>query len=145
MSYTRFRKISATQGAFAVGAKGAESDFIDSSKNLSVAGITAKTVGGGIVALTPAATVSLDPTLGTLFTLTPGENETINAASVPAASVLIVLRVLTSGATSRTLTFGTNFKATGTLATGTADAKQFTVTFMSDGTNLVELSRTTAM
>jgi hypothetical protein len=53
--------------------------------------------------------------------------------------------VTTANTTSRTLTFGTNFKTTGTLATGTVASKVFTISFIGDGTNLNEVSRTTAM
>ena len=54
--------------------------------------------------------------------------------------------VTTSGTTSSfTITFGTNFKTTGTLATGTVTAKVFTVSFIGDGSNMCETSRTTAM
>jgi hypothetical protein len=102
-------------------------------------------LGGAVVALTPSGTVALDSTLGNVFTLTPGEDETINVATVPATAQEIHIRVLTSGTTSRTLTFGTNFKSTGTLATGTTTAKTFIVKFISDGTNFNEVSRTTAM
>lgn len=97
--------------------------------------------------MTPLSTTSpasLDPSLGDVFTLTPTNNETINAVSAPAGA-LITLEVVTSGTTSFTLTFGTNFKTTGNLATGAVSGKTFTITFRGDGTNLVELCRTTAM
>ncbi len=100
---------------------------------------------GNVVTLTAGAVVSVDPNLGSVFKLTPGEDETLNAASVPSAGQRISLVVTTSGTTSRTLTFGTNFKSTGTLATGTTTAKVFTVNFVSDGVNWNETSRTTAM
>lgn len=124
-----------------------------SSGNTAVAGtmaVTGKLTATkgtlkGITALTPSSTVSLDPTLGDVFTLVPGQDETINAASVPATSQEITLIVTTSGSTSRTLTFGTNFKSTGTLATGVTTAKVFVIRFIGDGTNFNEVSRTTAM
>lgn len=96
-----------------------------------------------IAALTSASTISLDPTAGDIFTLTPGHTATINAASVLTQSITLI--ITTSGTTSYTLTFGTNFKTTGTLATGTTSAKVFTITFVSDGTNYNEVARTTAM
>lgn len=102
-------------------------------------------LGGAVVVLTPGSTVALDSTLGNIFTLTPGEDETINVATVPATGQRIIIRILTSGATSRTLTFGTNFKSTGTLATGVTTAKTFIIEFVSDGTNFNEISRTVAM
>ncbi len=53
--------------------------------------------------------------------------------------------ILTSGVSSFTLTFGTGFKPTGTLATGTTSARVFVLGFLSDGVNLYEKSRTVAM
>ncbi|WP_009964882.1 hypothetical protein [Verrucomicrobium spinosum] len=97
--------------------------------------------------LAAAATVSFAPASSvSCYLLTPAQNETINAVktgAVPGRSYFI--RILTSGISSHTLTFGTNFKATGTLATGTADAKVFVVQFIYDGTNFNEVSRTAAM
>lgn len=87
---------------------------------------------------------ALDPTLGTVFTCTPSASETITASSAPVGAY-VTLVVTTSGVSSFTLTFGTNFKSTGTLATGTSSGKVFTVTFVGDGTNLNEVARTTAM
>jgi hypothetical protein len=95
-------------------------------------------------ALTPGATVAIDSTLGDFFTLTPAQAETINATTVGVQGQRLFLKILTSGTSSYTLTFGTNFKSTGTLATGTVDAKIFMVTFLSDGTNYIETSRTAA-
>jgi hypothetical protein len=94
--------------------------------------------------VTPGATPSIDPTLGDVFTLTPAEDETISMASlIPGQR--IALRILTAGTSSKTLTFSTRFKTTGTLATGTADAKTFVMSFVCDGVNYVEQSRTAAM
>lgn len=81
-----------------------------------------------------------------LYELTPAEAETIAGVvtgCLPGKSYF--LKVLTSGTTSYTLTFGANFKSTGTLATGTSDAKTFLIHFIFDGTNFVEVSRTAAM
>lgn len=106
----------------------------------------AKIVSSVITALTPASVVSMNLALGDVFTLTPGEDETINAANIPGTgSRKITLIVLTSGTTSRTLTFGTGFITTGTLATGTVTAKRFVLEFITDGTNVIEMSRTAAM
>ncbi len=96
-------------------------------------------------ALTPGATVTVNSTLGNFFTLTPGEDETINATTVGAQGQVLVIKVLTSGTTSRTLTFGTNFLSAGTLATGTTTAKTFMIVFLSDGTTYIELFRTAAL
>jgi hypothetical protein len=76
--------------------------------------------------------------------VTPTANATYTT-TVPVAGTECHLIVLTSGTTSRTITFGTGFKAVGTLATGTTSARVFVVTWISDGTNLYEVSRTAAM
>ncbi len=100
---------------------------------------TAALAAGSTVSFAPASSVSC-------YTLTPGENETINAVTTGAVSGrTYYLVITTSGTTSRTLTFGTNFKTTGTLATGTTSAKTFVLNFIFDGTNFSEVSRTTAM
>jgi hypothetical protein len=124
--------------------------------NIAVAslGITFPAVGGtatptqiqtAAAALSATTgTVSLDPTVTETFTVTPSGAMTINAASAPSGAT-VVLVITTSGTSSFTLTFGTNFKTTGTLATGTVSGKVFTISFTSDGTNLNETSRTVAM
>ena len=76
--------------------------------------------------------------------VTPTANATYTT-TVPSAGREVVLLILTSGTTSRTITFGTGFKPTGTLATGTVTARVFAISFVSDGTNLYETARTIAM
>lgn len=78
------------------------------------------------------------------YTLTPTGSVSINAPVVGRANAEFTLKILTSGTSSFTQTFNTNFKSTGTLATGTADAKTFYVRFKSDGTTWNEISRTAA-
>lgn len=78
--------------------------------------------------------VKVTPTANTTYTTT-----------VPVAGTRTTLLVLTSGTTSRTITFGTGFKTVGTLATGTTSARVFAVSFISDGTSLYETGRTAAM
>lgn len=65
--------------------------------------------------------------------------------TVPAAGHTRQLLILTSGTTSRTITFGTGFKSTATLATGTTSARTFVVSWVSDGTSLWETARTVAI
>jgi hypothetical protein len=101
----------------------------------------------GIGVLAPGATPAFAP-FGTLttYTLTPAEDETIAGTvtgAVPGRQYTLI--VLTSGTTSRTLTFGANFKTTGTLATGTTTAKYFVINFVYNGSLFVETGRTTAM
>lgn len=106
-------------------------------------------IGNKVAALTHAATVTLDPSQGNVFTITPAENETINFVSSTNSGVIsgqeLILVVYTSGVTSFTLTFGTNVRSTGTLATGTVSGKVFMLCFACDGTNYIELSRTVAI
>lgn len=119
----------------------ASSRVTDDGATVSVAGPFARST---VSALTAGATVALDTTLGDIFTLTPGEDETINIAASKTGQ-RITLYITTSGTTSRTLTFGTRFKSTGTLATGTTNAKVFVIEFLCvDGTNYAEVSRTGA-
>jgi hypothetical protein len=76
--------------------------------------------------------------------VTISANTTLTTTVPPAGAQAIVI-IVTSGATSRTVTFGTGFASTGTLATGTVAAVRFVVSFVSDGTRLIECSRTTAI
>ena len=95
-------------------------------------------------ALTPGTTVAWDAAVTVAATLTPGQDETINMSNVTAGR-LYSLAITTSGTTSWTLTFGTNFVSTGTLATGVTSGKRFTVLFVGVGSALWEVARTTAM
>jgi hypothetical protein len=95
------------------------------------------------VVVTAGATPAVDTSLGGVFTLTPGEDETLTATNLTNGERFSLV-VLTSGATSRTLTFGTGFKSTGTLATGTTTAKTFVVSFLVVAGAATEVSRTTA-
>lgn len=99
---------------------------------------------GTPVPLASAATITFSPTT-TVTTHTPTQNETINFGTVTTAGTEIWFEVVTSGAVSYTITFGTNTKNQGTLATGTTAGKVFIINFISDGTNWVEVTRTTAM
>jgi hypothetical protein len=98
-----------------------------------------------VVALGTTGTVSLDPTVGhEVFTITPSGAVTLNAASAPVGK-RATLVVTTSGTSSFNITPTTNFKSTGALATGTVSGKVFTISFIGDGTNMNEVSRTAAM
>lgn len=81
----------------------------------------------GMVRVTPTATTSYTTT-------------------VPPAGTRCTLFILTSGTSSYTITFSTGFRtATATLATGTVTAKYFIINYVSDGTSLLEISRTAAL
>ena len=90
--------------------------------------------GAVAMAFATNTTVKVTPTANATYTTT-----------VPAAGEPRYLLILTSGTQSRTITFGSGFKPTATLATGTTSARVFVVEWISDGSNLYEVGRTTAM
>lgn len=100
--------------------------------------------GSTVTALGTTGTVSLDPTLGQVFSITPSANVTLNSASVVSGQQISLI-VLSSGTTSYSINFSNNFKTTGALSTGTTTAKNYTLDFVSDGTLYYETSRTAAM
>jgi hypothetical protein len=71
-------------------------------------------------------------------------NITMTTTAAPVGSRANII-IVSSGITSRTVTFGNGFKTTGTLATGTSDGKFFVISFVSDGNFMIETSRTGAM
>lgn len=81
---------------------------------------------------------------GGTYLKTPNSTETYTA-TVPQAGEYRTLILLTSGTTPYTITFGSGFKTTGTLATGSTSARRFVIDFVSDGTYLIETSRTVAI
>lgn len=99
-----------------------------------------------VTALSGTSPASLNPSLGYVYTFNPGSNATftITAASGLAGQRVTIV-ITTTSTTSCTITFGTNFKSQGTLATGTVSGKVFTISFIGDGTNLCETGRTAAM
>jgi hypothetical protein len=110
-----------------------------------VTGVLQPANGGiGSTVLTPGTTVSADFSKGTVLTLVPAQTETINATNCTTGEMASIV-VTTSGTSSFTLTFSTNFKTTGTLATGTISGKVFAVSFVCSGTTATELARTAAM
>lgn len=79
------------------------------------------------------------------ITLTPTGAMQMNATS-GFVGARLTLYVTTSGTSSFVVTFGTNFKSTGTLTTGATSAKVFVLQFVcKDGTTWAEISRTVAM
>jgi hypothetical protein len=97
--------------------------------------------GTALPATTGAMTATMD---GGIKLITPTGNCTFNATGGTLGQRCAFV-ITTSGTTSYTLTWGTDFKTAGTLATGTADAKKFVVEFIYDGTTWNEVSRTVAM
>jgi len=64
-------------------------------------------------------------------------------ATAPRAGYVLRLSFTTDGTAGNVITFSTGFKATGTYTLSTAN-KYYSIMFVSDGTNLIELSRTAA-
>ncbi len=95
---------------------------------------------------TGLANGTLAMALGTnnVVKVTPTANSTFTT-TVPAAGTRCQIIILTAGVSSFTITFGSGFKPTGTLATGTTAARVFVINWVSDGTNLYEAGRTAAM
>lgn len=92
-------------------------------------------------ATTGAMTVSMTTSV---ITITPTGACTFNASG-GVTGQLITFAITTSGTTSFVLTFGTNFRKVGTLATGTTSARFFSVTFRCiNGTIWQEIGRTAA-
>jgi hypothetical protein len=104
--------------------------------------VTAKVVSGAVVPLTYATPLSLDPTLGQVFTTTTTSgvgNATINATSPGTAGTDISIVITNDASGARTITFGTNFRPASTLV-GTV-SKAAVVNFISDGTAWFESGR----
>lgn len=92
--------------------------------------------------------------LGTATALALATNDVVKVApsatgtlttTVPAAGRTRAVILLQSSTSAKTITFGSGFKPVGTLALGTTANRVFVVTFVSDGSNLYEKSRTAAM
>jgi hypothetical protein len=101
---------------------------------------------GGLLgaAVLPATTgtMTADMTVARVLTITPSGACTFNASGGTAGHE-VTFAITTSGTTSRTLTWGTNFRKVGTLATGTVSARFFSVSFVCiDGTIWQETART---
>lgn len=89
-------------------------------------------------AVTPSATPTVDLTTDAqVYTWTAGENETVAASGTQLPGRQITCKILDDG--TRTITFGTGFKAAATIVG--VDTKVATITFVSDGTSLWEISR----
>lgn len=142
---TRWRKVVAVL-VVAVAFMGAANQF---DLTVQMKGVLPVANGGSgsantTAALTAGTTVAVDfSNTAAIYTLTPGQTETLNASNC-ATGLQKTLQLTTSGTTSFTLTFSTNFRTVGTLATGTTTAKVFNVTFLCNGTTAFEIARTAA-
>ncbi len=94
------------------------------------------TLGNGATAMAFGTNTAVKVTPTALATYT---------TTVPVAGSVRHMIILTSGTSSFTITFGTGFKPTATLATGVTSARVFVLEWVSDGTNLYEVARTVAM
>lgn len=95
-----------------------------------------------VTALGTTGTVSMDFSLGQIYTITPTGAVTLNATNCATGKEATVI-VLTSGTTTFTITPTTNFKGT-PLATGTTTAKTFGWSFVCNGTTAVQMGSATA-
>jgi hypothetical protein len=103
--------------------------------NISLTGTAAATS-----ATTGTMTVPMTPQI---ITITPTGACTFNATGgVVGQRVTFV--ITTSGASSFNLTFNTNFRSIGVLATGVTTAKIFSVNFIYNGSVWIETGRTAA-
>lgn len=102
-----------------------------------------QSIPAGTTAATSATTGTMTVSMTTdIVTITPTGACTFNATGGTTGRE-VTFSITTTGTTSRTLTWGTNFRKTGTLATGTVAARFFTVTFRClDGTIWTEVART---
>jgi hypothetical protein len=124
-------------------------DAVDPVGGLTDQGVPVKTNGqitSRVVALgtIAAGTVTLDTSLGQIFSLTgPSTAVTLNVNTTTLVSGVVVRLILTGGAGA--ITLGTNFKKSAVLGTAGVVTGTITVSFVSDGTNLYELARTAAL
>lgn len=114
---------------------------VEINSNLRLSTSQLWSVGTALPATTGTMTATMD---GTVKTITPTGACTFNATGGVTGQTCSFV-ITTSGVSSFTLTWGTAFKTTSTLATGTSSGKVFTVSFIYDGTNWNETARTTAM
>ena len=90
-------------------------------------------------------TTEIDFASGRFKQLTVTANRTLTTTVTP-SNIEATLIIVTTGSTSRTITFGTGFGRTqGTLATGTTPGIVYVIQFISDGTSMHEVSRTAGM
>lgn len=146
--------LNVTAGGITVAAGGAT---LTGGLTVSTGGATISAGGITLGSSTPinmsATTESFSGTIALTFDATKGNTRiinctsstsaTINAATVPAAGYILIIRFSTDGTASNAITFGTNFKDTGTYSLNSAN-HWYTATFVSDGTYLVEVCRSGA-
>jgi len=115
--------------------------IVATTGQIRAAAVTALTT---IAAAGTPTSQSIDPTLGSIFTLISSTSapvgHTLNAASAAAGSIITII-ITTTTAQNTTFTFGTNMFSAGTLITNGTSGK-YSISFVSDGTNFYETART---
>ena len=101
------------------------------------------TVPDPVYTVLPNGTTAMAFGTNDVVKVTPTASATYTT-TVPVAGKTKTLVILTSGTTSRTITFGSGFRPLSTLATGTSNAKIFTISYVSDGAVLIETARNAA-
>lgn len=95
-----------------------------------------------LIAPTYAATMTVDDDAGMfqqINTTSAVGNATVNCDDPGSPGQLLILEIANDAGGARTITFGTNFRSTGTVV-GTA-SKSILVAFMSNGTKYMEIAR----
>lgn len=136
-------KLAATKTINGVAFDGSANITVPASGSTLTDAVSFANGGLGACAATSATTGTITVNMTTpCISTTPTGAMTLNASGGVAGQI-VVFSITTSGTNSFTLTFGTNFRKTGTLATGTVSARFFTVTFYClDGTTWTEVART---
>lgn len=136
---------SAHSGNFRIGSVVAPTVALDVTGEIKASGnITSGAIVAGKYTALATGTTAMAFGVNQVVKVTPNADATYTTTIATAGSITSLI-IVTSGATSYTITFGTGFKTTGTLATGTTTAKTFVLAFVSDGTTMTEISRTVAM
>ena len=104
--------------------------------------------GALVVLPTASSVVQVDPSEGTIFALSPVHSMTV--AAVPGVTFFppgeeITLIVYQTTTTNFVIAFGSFYVAQGNLNTGTISGTRCVMKFVSDGTNMLEISRTAMM
>lgn len=110
----------------------------DGGTGAGTANLARANINKGSVALTDAATIATDASLGNVFTVTLGGNRTLGAPTNLADGATYIWRITQDGTGSRTLAFASVFKFPGGIdptLTTTAAAVDI-ISGVSDGTNI---------
>lgn len=123
-------------GSVGTGSKFALSNHVHPSDDKKQPIKSFTTLANGTTAMALQANVNVQ--------VTPTATATFTTTAMTEGSIAFI-RILTSGTTSYTITFGSGFRAAGTLATGTVTARTFMIGFIAIGGTMTEFTRTIAM